>query len=327
MTWKKRSVFVGAIIIAVVAGATAWQWSQRNGTPAGIAVANGRIEAEEIDVATKMPGRVMEVLVEEGDFVEKGGILSRLDERELNAAFARAEAERRRAEQAVAQAEAQVTLRDSQCALATKEFERAKKLFDSGHSTAARLDTRRTEKEVAEAACVAARAELGNTRELVASMTAEVQRLETQLEETTIKAPRTARVLYRLTEPGEVLPAGGRVVTLIDPTDVFMTVFLPTGEAGRLAIGAEARIVLDAVPEITIPARVSFVASRAQFTPRQVETEDERAKLMFRVKLKIDPALLDQYKERVKTGLPGVAYIDVAGEGSWPSSLEENLIN
>lgn len=327
MTWNKRSVLIGAVVIAAVAALAAWQWSQRNETATGIAIANGRIEAEEIDVATKMPGRVMEILVEEGDFIEKASILARFDERELKAAFARAEAERRRADQAVKQAEAQIKLRDSQCALARKEFERTKQLHDSGHATAQRLDARRTDKEVAEAACVAARAELENAHELVAAMTAEAQRLEEQLGETVITAPRTARVLYRLAEPGEVLPAGGRVATLIDPTDVFMTVFLPTSEAGRLSIGADARIVLDAVPEIAIPAKVSFVASRAQFTPRQVETADERAKLMFRVKLKIDPALLGRYKERVKTGLPGVAYIDVAGEGSWPASLEEKLIN
>ncbi|PQA86654.1 HlyD family secretion protein [Hyphococcus luteus] len=327
MNLNRNSLLIGAIAIAAAAGFAAWQWSQRNGEPPGIAIANGRIEAEEIDVATKIPGRVREILVEEGDFVERDSILVRLDAAELAAALARAEAELRRAEQAVIQAEAQVNLRVSQCALATKNYERTKQLFDSGHSTAERLDIQRTEKEVAEAACQAARAELGNARELVASMTAEVQRLKAQLEETEITAPRAARVLYRLAEPGEVLPAGGRIVTLIDPTYVFMTVFLPTGEAGRLAIGAEARIVLDAVPEITIPARVSFVASRAQFTPRQVETEDERAKLMFRVKLKIDSLLLEQYKERVKTGLPGVAYIDIAGERNWPAFLEQSLIN
>lgn len=327
MNMNTNSLLIGAVVIAAGAGVAAWQWSQRNGAPSGIAVVNGRIEAEEIDVATKIPGRVKEILVEEGDFVERDTVLARLDATELAAALARAEAELRRAEQAVIQAEAQVNLRVSQCGLATKEYERTKELFDSGYSTAERLDIQRSEKEVAEAACQAARAELGNARELVASMTAEVQRLKAQLEETEITAPRAARVLYRLAEPGEVLPAGGRIVTLIDPTDVFMTVFLPTGEAGRLAIGAEARIVLDAVPEITIPAKVSFVASRAQFTPRQVETEDERAKLMFRVKLKIDSSLLEQYKERVKTGLPGVAYIDIAGEGHWPAFLEEGLIN
>ena len=327
MKLNRNFLIAGAIALVAAAGVVGWQWSLRNGPPDGIAVVNGRIEAEEIDVATKLPGRIMEILVEEGDFVEGNHILARIDDTELRAALARAEAEKRRADQTVVQADAHVSLRDSQCELATTEYDRAEKLFDSGHSTAERVDIRRTEKEVAEAACVAARADLGNAREYVSAAKADVQRLEAQLKEATILAPRSGRVLYRLVEPGEVLPAGGRALTLIDPTDVFMTVFLPTSEAGRLAIGAEARIVLDAFPEVAIPAAVSFVATRAQFTPRQVETEDERAKLMFRVKLKIDAALLEKNKERVKTGLPGVAYIDVAGDGNWPAFLQDNMTN
>ena len=79
MNWTKRSAMIGAVIIVAVAGLTVWQWSVRNGTLTGIAVANGRIEAEEINVATKMPGRVIETLAEEGDFIEKESVLARLD--------------------------------------------------------------------------------------------------------------------------------------------------------------------------------------------------------------------------------------------------------
>ena len=109
-----------------------------------------------------------------------------------------------------------------------------------------------------------------------------------------LKSPIAGRVLYRLAEPGEVLAAGGKVLTVLELTDVYMTIFLPTALAGRIAVGSEARIVLDAVPQYVIPATISFVAARAQFTPKDVETRTEREKLMFRIKVRIDPELLGQ---------------------------------
>jgi HlyD family secretion protein len=132
-------------------------------------------------------------------------------------------------------------------------------------------------------------------------------------------------VLYRLAEPGEVLGAGGKVLTLLDLSDVYMVIFLPATEAGRVALGAQARLVLDAAPEYVVPAEVSFVAPRAQFTPKQVETRTVRETLAFRVKVRIDPALLARYEDLVKTGVPGVAYVQVRPEVPWPEHLAPRL--
>jgi HlyD family secretion protein len=104
-------------------------------------------------------------------------------------------------------------------------------------------------------------------------------------------------------EPGEVLPAGGKVVTALQLSDVYMTIYLPTEQAGRVIVGSEGRIVLDAAPDLVLPAAVSFVAPRSQFTPKEVETRSEREKLMFRIKVRIDPELLVRNLEKVKTGL------------------------
>jgi len=122
-----------------------------------------------------------------------------------------------------------------------------------------------------------------------------------------------------------VLPAGGKVLTVIELTDVYMTIFLPTSLAGRLSIGAEARIIVDAVPQYVIPATVSFVAPRSQFTPKEVETKTEREKLMFRIKVKIDPELLRKHVQQVKTGLPGVAYVRLDATTAWPEHLKVKL--
>ncbi|MEI9892521.1 MAG: HlyD family efflux transporter periplasmic adaptor subunit [Chthoniobacter sp.] len=122
-----------------------------------------------------------------------------------------------------------------------------------------------------------------------------------------------------------MLAAGGKVVTLIDITDVYMTFFLPTAEAGQLLYGGDARIVLDVLPGRPIPATVSFVSPTAQFTPKEVETRSEREKLMFRIKVKIAPALLLRYVDRVKTGLPGIAYVKLTPETAWPPQLQTDL--
>jgi HlyD family secretion protein len=149
--------------------------------------------------------------------------------------------------------------------------------------------------------------------------------LRTEIADGTLKAPRLGRVQYRLAEPGEVLAAGGKVLTLLDLTDVYLTLFLPETVAGRVALGAEARLVLDAVPNLVIPAQVSFVAAKSQFTPKAVETRTEREKLMFRVKVQIPPDLLRQHLSQVKTGLPGVAYVRLDPNAPWPAALQVKL--
>ena len=140
-----------------------------------------------------------------------------------------------------------------------------------------------------------------------------------------LNVPRGSRVQYRVAQPGEVLNPGGIVLNLLDVGDVYMTFFLPTAEAGRVAIGSEVRLVLDAAPQYVIPAKVSFVADVAQFTPKTVETAEERQKLMFRVKAKIAPDLLQQYIRSVKTGLPGMAYVRLDEKAPWPDWLQTRL--
>jgi nitroreductase len=131
---------------------------------------------------------------------------------------------------------------------------------------------------------------------------------------------RDGRVQFRVVQPGEVVGAGARVLQLADLTDVYMTFFLPETVAGRVALGSEVRIVLDAAPNFVIPASVSFVASTAQFTPKTVETASERQKLMFRVRAQIPKELLVRHREQVKTGLPGVAWLRIDPNAMAPAT-------
>src|SRR5699024_7657076 len=159
----------------------------------------------------------------------------------------------------------------------------------------------------------------------VQAIQATIDRIDADLDDATLKAPRAGRVQFRIAQPGEVLGAGGRVLNLVDVSDVYMTFFLPEAIAGRVAMGTEARIVLDAAPDLVIPAKVGFVSATAQFTPKTVETASEREKLMFRVRAHIDRDLLAQYLEQVKTGLPGVAWVKFDDDAQWPAELQVRL--
>ena len=150
----------------------------------------------------------------------------------------------------------------------------------------------------AEAAIATAKSEVIGAQAQLDAARATIERIQADIDDSMLSSPRDGRVQYRAAEPGEVLAAGGRVLNLVDLSDVYMTFFLPTATAGRVALGAEVRIVLDAAPQSVIPARVSFVADVAQFTPKTVETEEERLKLMFRVKANIDPELLRKHMHR-----------------------------
>jgi HlyD family secretion protein len=264
-------------------------------------------------------------MAREGDLVESGQILARMDTIELEASLAKAEAEIAQAEHNVAQARATIAQRTAELRFAEQELTRALVLLQKGHGTKERADERHSARDSGLAALDAAKASLSSNERAADAATAAARVIQAQIDDSLLTAPRLGRIQYRLAEPGEVLAAGGKVVTLLDLTDVYMLIFLPTGQAGRVSIGSDARIVLDALPDYVIPAKVSFVASEAQFTPREVETRTERDKLMFRVKVTIDPALLRANIERVTVGLPGEAYVLLGVGGPWPDNLEVRL--
>ncbi|MDX5375407.1 MAG: HlyD family efflux transporter periplasmic adaptor subunit [Gammaproteobacteria bacterium] len=342
------------ITIVVLAGAVAaWQILGWSAPPAGIASANGRIEAVEIDIAARTAGRVEAIRVDEGDFVRAGEELARMDTAVLQAQRREAEAALARARIAVETATSQVTQREAEAEAARaliaqreaeldaaqKRLVRTRELAAKNAVSEAQLDDDRAAAEAARAAVAAARAQaaaaqaaIGQARSNVVASKAAVdaaratlERIQADLDDSVLVAPRDGRVQYRVAQPGEVLSPGGVVLNMVDLTDVYMTFFLPTEQAGRVALGAEAHLVLDAAPQYVIPAEVSFVADVAQFTPKTVETAEERQKLMFRIKARIDPDLLRKYLHQVKTGLPGMAHVRLDPQVEWPPELQVRL--
>jgi HlyD family secretion protein len=350
---RKRLLF---IILVVLIGAGFYAWKELGGSdlPEGIARGNGRIEAVEIDVSTKTAGRIREILVREGDFVEPGQVLARMDTVQLEARKREAEAQLQRATIAigtahslVAQREAErraavavVAQRQAEVDAAARRLARSEQLAASNTVSIQTLDDSRAAYEGARAAVGAAQAQLAasdaaisaartqvvDAEASVDAARASIESIVADINDSTLIAPRAGRVQYRIAEPGEVLAAGGRVLNLVDLGDVYMTFFLPTEQAGRVEIGTEIRLVLDAAPQYVIPAKASFVADVAQFTPKTVETAEERQKLMFRIRAQIAPELLQRHIRQVKTGLPGMAYVRLSPQAEWPASLSGPLV-
>lgn len=339
--------------IAIAAAALAWWLLRPPGLPKGIVASNGRIEATEIDIATKTPGRIVDIMAREGDFVQAGQVLARMDTQVLLAQKAEAQAQVRQAENAylaaqsvVAQresehhaAQAVVAQRRAELDAARKRLRRSENLAIEGAAPMQQLDDDRAQVLGVQAAISAAQAQVAaakagieaakskvvESHSLIEVAKATVARLQADIDDSELKSPRDGRVQYRVAEPGEVLSAGGRVLNMVDLSDVYMTFFLSTEAAGRVALGSEIRLVLDAAPNFVIPARASFVSSVAQFTPKTVETEVERLKLMFRVRAAIAPELLKRRLEQVKTGLPGMAYVKIDPDAEWPPELAISL--
>lgn len=344
-----RNLAWALALLLAVGAAGAWYGLRPTGLGEGFASGNGRIEATELDVATKLAGRVAEIAVDEGDFVTEGQELARMDTQVLEAELAQARAEVRRAENGKATAQALVAQRESEKATARavvnqrqaeltaaqKRFARTRTLVARNALPQQQLDDDRAVQESAAAALVAARAQVLSAQagveaaksqvieaqSAIEAATASTLRLVADIDDSVLRAPRAGRVQYRIAQPGEVLAPGGRVLNMVDLVDVYMTFFLPANQAGRVIIGQEVRLVLDAAPQYVIPAKVSYVASVAQFTPKTVETASEREKLVFRVKARIDPALLKKYVTAVKTGLPGMAYLRLDPRAIWPERL------
>jgi len=322
---RKKVIIASLMVLAAIFAALALQYLQKPALPQGIASGNGRLEATQVDITTKFPGRLAEVLVREGDKVEAGQMLARMDVRELEADLHQARALVTQTQKQRSAAAAVIAQRKSEVILAEKNLARSRELYENKYIPIEQLQRSETSVQTAQAAQAAAEAQLALAEAAIDAARARVESVHTRIDDSSLTTPLAGRVLYRLAEPGEVLPAGGKVFTVLDPTDAFMTIFLPTSQAGRLRIGDEARIIFDAIPEYVIPATVSFVSPEAQFTPKEVETRTEREKLMFRVKVRLDPEPLAKHSAIVKTGVPGVAYVRLGADVAWPELLQVQL--
>lgn len=312
-------------IVSVVAGACVafglWIWLSGPKIPKEFGYGNGRMEATSVEILSKFSARIEAINAREGDMVTKGQVLVKLDTKDLDAQLRAAQAEVEQQRQAKKSAKALVAQRKSELLLAKQTLARSKSLYVTKDISLKELQEDETGVATAEATLAAAEADFVKSDSSIAAAIAKADSIKVNLGESELMAPIDGRVLYRSREPGEVVNADSSILTILDLTDVYMQFYLRTEQAGLVAVGADARIVLDVAPNRPIPAKVTFVEPRSQFTPKQVETQSERDKLMFRIKVNVDPALLKDKIEQVKTGLPGMAYVRLDKNAPWPAQL------
>lgn len=325
MNRKRTAWGLGALALAALAGWAVWTQLRRDPLPDGVMRANGRLEVERIEIAAKYPGRVVELPIREGDLVKAGDVIARQDSTELQAQRAAVQASRQRAVQATARAGAETEVRRVQARIAQLELDHTLDMRKEALVSGAEVERREAQRDGERAGVQVATAAIGEAAAAREEAEAQIRRIDMAIADMTLRAPVAGRIEYRVVEPGSVIPSGGRVATLLDITEVYMTVFLPTSIAGRLQVGDEARIVLDAAPRYVVPAQVSFVAAEAQFTPKYVETSTEREKLMYRVKLKVPVDVARRYAAYVKAGLTGNGFVRTSAQAQWPASLAVKL--
>lgn len=321
LTWGR---FAALLLVLAASGGGALYWLKYSqlSLPTGIASGNGRLEADKIDISTKFAGRVAELLADEGDVVKAGQVVARMDTRDLEASLKKTEAQVLGAQRALDEARANVAQQQSQLTLAQQQLDRTQSLVTGGNATKELLDQRQQQVEAATAALSAANFRVAIAERVLEAGQHDVELYKVNIADNTLRAPRDGRIQYRIANIGEVLAPGGRVFAMLDLSYVYMDIYLPTAEAGKSRIGDDARIVLDARPDLAIPAKVIFIADQAQFTPKAVETKSEREKLMFRVRVRIDHERVRAHADKVKSGVPGVAYVKTDPQVPWPKGLQ-----
>lgn len=319
---KKNIVYyLIAAVLGIVIFLISGYWDQ-NDQLDGIASGNGRLETTQVDITAKYGGRLTHIYVKEGDMVEKDQLLAELDTKELQAQYKVALAGVDQARENKKYAQAVVSQQEIDLRQKEKNFLRSKTLFESNSIALIQYEEDETAYQRAQAALMAAKAQVTNYEAAINAAIAHSETIEVQLQESRLYSPVQGRVLYRLVEEGEIIGNGGKALVILDLIDTYMNIFLPTSQVGLVNVGSKARIILDALPNIPIPAKVTFISPEAQFTPKEIETETEREKLMFRVKVKIDPSLLVGHLHKIKCGLPGVSYVKIDQNKSWPNYLQ-----
>lgn len=325
---KKRIVVL--VVLAVVAAVVLWQ-RYDEGDRGGAATLYGNVDIREVELAFRVPGRLEAMYFNEGDAVEAGAIVARLDAEPYEEALAVAEARVRQAEAQLAKLEAgsrpqeiqraRASVREAQAAFANAErdFERQSGLLESGASSERARDAARARRDEAAARLASAQeaqalAEEGFRSEDIAAAKADVAaaaavraQAETALEDATLTAPADGVLIARIAEPGSMLGQGAPVFSLSLRDPIYVRAYVAEPELGRVAPGTAVTVETDSGG--TYRGQVGFVSPRAEFTPRSVQTPELRTDLVYRVRIVVDDA-----DEGLLQGMPVTVHLAERGE-------------
>ena len=332
---RKRIVPLLIVVIGVTLYFTVYR---RNGN--GADVASGTVEATEAALGFQIPGRIEQIVPREGDSVKAGAELATLDRAELMARRAQAQAQLSMTRATLRDLEAGATTEERESARealraaterladAQRDFDRAQRLLQGGAVAQEVFDKAKLALEVAtaqrnQAAQALQTAERGPRAErveaqraAVAQAEAAVRQAEAALSHAVIKAPFSGIVAVRDREPGETVAGGAPVLTIVDLSDRWIRIYIPETRIGAVQVGQPATITADTYPDKSYPGIVSFIASQAEFTPRNVQTTEERVKLVYAVKVRVtgDPG------NELKPGMPADVKLGAHPAGRGPQA-------
>ena len=313
----KRVWIVAAILLLVAAGSAVLYFRMQPAPPPEqLVYGSGRIETYEVRVAPEVPGRLVENRVREGQAVGEGELIARIDPVDFDLQTRQAEAERRASRFAASQLDAQINLAGHHAATARSDLARYETLRRQGWVTVPQLDLRRNTYQAAvdQLSVLRQQRAQADARTEVASRTLALA--QQRLGRTILRSPLSGSVLERLAEPGEVVAQGQPIAVLSDLSKVRLKIFIPEKDLGKIRLGAPARLRVDAFPRRDFPARVAQVDAQAQFTPRDVHLQDERARTVYGVTLEAENP-----QGLLKPGMPADAWILWVEKAGWPERL------
>ncbi|MGC6405357.1 HlyD family secretion protein [Bisgaard Taxon 45] len=314
------------VLFIVIGCGVYWQHYQHNNSPTNIVSSNGRLEFLRLDIASLYAGRIEQVWVKEGDYVNQDQLLVTLVSDTIKAQVDTAVARKQQARQAVKRIQAQFKAQQQQVNTAQLDVNNAQKLRKNQLISITEFEKRLALRDAATANLEALDMAVQEAQSTVAQAEAQLQQAQSILTDLQIKAPQAGRVVYKLVEPGNVIAAGQKTISLLDINDATMSLFFPAPIVNQIPLHSEARLVFDGL-EAVFPATISYVASDAQFTPKFVETTTEREKLMFKVKLQIPSEIAQKYANYLKGGMTGKGYIRLSPSTEWPAELQLHLPN
>ncbi len=326
---------VPVVLVLAVAAIAIWQLVLKPRADDGRVRASGTVEATDAQLGFQAPGRIVEVVPHEGDRIESGAEVARLDATETEArrsqaaaALAAAKAQLAELEagfrsEEVAQARSGLAAAGDRVSDAQRDLERTRKLYEGKAVSRETLDKSQLGIDLAtsqrdQAAEQLRLLERGPRRERIDAARAQVtaaeaavSTLDATLANLRIVAPFSGVVSVRHREPGEIVPAGAAVVTLLDPNDRWVRIYVPENRLGAVQLGEKAAITSDTFPGKSYTGEVSYIASEAEFTPKNVQTTQERVRLVYAVKVRVtgDPDV------ELKPGLPADVELEAPGSG------------
>lgn len=272
-----------------------------------IITGNGRVEAREVAVSAKFGGKIVELKVNEGDYVKKDQLLAVIDSRALEADIEAQKAKSNEILKQISAVDAEIKATNSDITFYTKELNRTKALIKQNFASQLELDKNNNALDKTKARLNSLIANKNSLQASYKSLLATIKAQEINLSDMKIYSPINGVVLYKLVENGEMISNGSRMFIMYNPDDLYMTIYMPSENAGQVKLGEKATVKLDAYKNKTFPATITFIADNAEFTPKEVETQKERQKLVFRVKLTFD----DNSNREAKPGMPGDGYIEI----------------